>query len=86
MSNTFVKMESEGNDIIACGPTLPAGNGLLKRRVVLKEKEHEFVTHIQVWHEDGETDFSNGHYFQKTNDNALKLAVDDFHDRMLNVW
>ncbi len=86
MTNMFTPMESEGHNIVACGPTFPAGDGLLKRRIVLKENEHEFITHVQVWQNDGETNFSSGHYFQKTSDNSVRMAVADFHDRMLAVW
>jgi len=82
----FVVMEAEGHDIIACGPTFPAGDGLLKRRVVLKENEYEYIIHTQVWEKDGTTYFGSGYYFQKTNENALQLAIDNFHDRLLNAW
>ena len=47
-------MDNEHN-IVAHGPTVPAGGGMLARRTVLRDMGTEYVVHTQVFHENGGT-------------------------------
>jgi hypothetical protein len=85
------------HNIIATGPVVPRGGGMLARRYVLRDlstpSKVELVTHLQVWMEDGSTCFNHGHYFAWDSANkvarsqvapaALKEALDDLHERIM---